>query len=266
MNLFGRLAVKAVWALGWAALPVAFLLAWFSGPARAQLRDEAFIRRQAPPYIARFKEELAAGEKDWHQGKGDRGAVLIRLCRVCFNLGELAEPGQRQVYYEKGKQFAEILVREQPGRVEGHYWLAANLAGMAETGGPGTALRILPEVIEIFNKAASTDPVYDQAGAHRALGSIFCEAPPWPVSVGDLGRARHHLGLAVRIAPENSTNHLYLGYTLLQLGKRAEARAALQRVFRATSHSVWPPGVEHDRREARRLLKKLEDRKRPGSG
>lgn len=236
---------------------VCFILGVFPPTGWAQLRDEEFIRQQASPYLEQFQKELVANEQAWHQGKGGRLTTLIQLARVCFRLGELAESGQRLAYYEKGKYYAEILAREQPDRVEGHYWLAAHLAGIAEVGGAGRALQLLPKVVEIFEKAASLDPAYDQAGSHRALGSIFCEAPAWPLSVGDLNKARHHLTEAVRIAPENSTNHLYLGYTHLQLGNLPEARAALEQVFRATSHAVWPPGVEHDRREARRLLRKI---------
>jgi tetratricopeptide (TPR) repeat protein len=247
-------------ARAWLTSAMAILLVLVSpGTGGAQLRDEEFIRQQAPPYLARFQKELEICEKDWQQRKGPRPLVLRRLSQLCFYLGELAEPGQRHAYYEKGKHYAEILRKEQPHRVEGHYWLAANLAGIAEVGGAGKALQMLPEVVEIFSQAASLEPAYDQAGAHRALGSIFCEAPAWPISVGDLDKARHHLTLAVRLAPENSTNHLYLGYTLLQLGRIPEAKAELQQVFKATAHPVWPLGVEHDRREARRLLKKLKE-------
>ncbi|MDI6852572.1 MAG: hypothetical protein QME75_03060 [Deltaproteobacteria bacterium] len=224
----------------------------------AQLRDEEYIRRHAQPYISRFLKELKAYERDLPKAKSGRRAALTRLSRVCFNLGELTEHRHRLAWYEKGKSFAEILVKEEPGRVEGHYWLGTNLGGMAEVGGAGLALQTLPELVKIFAKAASIDPVYDQAGAHRSLGGIFGQAPAWPISVGDLNKSLHHLALAVQIAPENSTNHLFLGYTLMQMGRSAEARAALQRVFEATAHSVWPPGVEHDRREARRLLKELD--------
>ncbi len=223
----------------------------------AQLRDEEYIRRQAQPCVSRFLKELRACERDLPQARSGRQAGLIRLSRVCFNLGELSEHSRRLAYYEQGESFAEILVKEQPERVEGHYWLGLNLGGVAEVGGAGRALRLLPEVVEIFTKAVSMDPAYDQAGAHRSLGCIYGQAPAWPISVGDLNKSLHHLAQAVQIAPENSTNHLYLGYTLMQMGRLPEARAALQRVFEATAHSVWPPLVEHDRREARRLLKEL---------
>ncbi len=246
--------------LPWLGFLFVFLLGGPCHPVKgwAQLRDSAFIRQNAPPYLARALKELEACEKDLAQGKGDRGTTLIRLSRACYNLGELAEDGQRLKYYEKGKYFAELLAKEQPARVEGYYWLASNLSGVAEVGGAARALRLLPEVVEIFYKASSMDPAYDQAGSHRALGSIFCEAPAWPISVGDLNKSLHHLTLAVQIAPENSTNHLFLGYALIQLGRGQEAQAALNHVFKSTKHSVWPPGVEHDRREARRLLKKLD--------
>ena len=32
----------------------------------------------------------------------------------------------------QGQSYAETLIREAPGRVEGHYWLAMNLCGRAD--------------------------------------------------------------------------------------------------------------------------------------
>lgn len=252
-----RRLVNILVQLGWFFFILAALVL-IPEKSSAQLRDEEFIKRQAQPHISRFLHELKTFERDLPQASSGRRAGLIRLSRVCFNLGELAEHSRRLAYYEKGKSFAELLVKEQPGRVEGHYWLGLNLGGVAEVGGAGHALQLLPQLVEIFVTAASMDPAYDQAGAHRSLGGIFGQAPAWPISVGDLDKSLHHLALAVQIAPENSTNHLYLGYTLIQMDRLPEARAALQRVFEATTHSVWPPGVEHDRREARRLLKELD--------
>ena len=138
----------------------------------AQLRDEEFIRQHAPPYVAQALKDLKACEFDLHREKGERAATLARASRICYVLGELAEDRQRLAYYEQGKQYAEMLVEEEPSRMEGYYWLAENLSGVAEVGGAGRALRILPEIVGLLEKAVSMDPSYDQAGPHRVLGSI----------------------------------------------------------------------------------------------
>lgn len=261
MNRFQNLKKNFHFCRFWLGLLALSFLVGFFEPTNswAVLRDSEFIRQNSPPYVAQAQKALKGYEKDLRQGKGERENILLRLAQVCYNLGELAEDSQRLAYYEKGRDYAELLRKEKPGWVKGHYWLAQNLSGVAEVGGAGRALRSLPEIVEILEKVALSDPIYDQAGAHRALGSIFYEAPDWPLSVGDPEKALQHLTRAVEISPKNSTNQLFLGDLLIRLGKKQEAQAAFAKVFTSTQHSVWPQGVEHDCREARRLLAKLKD-------
>jgi tetratricopeptide (TPR) repeat protein len=180
--------------------------------------------------------------------------LLIRLARTCFLIGELTVPSQRHKYYEKGQTYAEMLLKEAPHRVEGHYWLALNLCGLADTGGALQGRRLLPRIMEELEKARMIDDYYEQAGSHRVLGRIYFEAPAWPFSVGDLQKSLQHLTRAVLLAPKNSTNHLYLAETLIKLHRQAQAHQELEQVLTAPEHALLPRGVEEDRREARRLL------------
>jgi tetratricopeptide (TPR) repeat protein len=181
--------------------------------------------------------------------------LLIRLARTCFLIGELTVASQRQKYYEKGQTYAEMLLKEAPNRVEGHYWLALHLCGLADTGGAMQGRRLLPRIMEELEKAITIDDAYEQAGSHRVLGRIYFEAPAWPFSVGDLQKSLQHLTRAVRLAPGNSTNHLYLAETLIKLQRQAQARQELKQVLQAPEHALLPRSLEEDRREARRLLK-----------
>jgi len=180
--------------------------------------------------------------------------LLTRLARTCFLIGELTVTSQRQKYYEKGQTYAEMLLREQPARVEGHYWLGMHLCGLADTGGAMQGRKLLPRIMEELKTAQAIDATYDQAGSHRVLGRIYYEAPAWPFSVGDLQKSMQHLTLAVRLAPGNSTNHLYLAETLTKLHRQAQARQELEQVLKASKHALLSRGLEDDRREARRLL------------
>jgi tetratricopeptide (TPR) repeat protein len=225
--------------------------------SQPEMRDDEVIRQNSQAYVSRALEDLNALRAQLGQDNGERANTLIRLAQVCCTLGELVEAEKRLDYYEQGKYYADLLLRQNPDWADGHYWLGVNLCGVAEVGGAGRALRLLPDIVEIMEKAASIDPTYDQAGPHRVLGRIYCEAPAWPISVGDIHKSLHHLEIAVQIAPENSTNHLYLAETLLRLGKERQARAELDKVFTSTRHSLWPLGVEQDRKEARLLLAKL---------
>jgi tetratricopeptide (TPR) repeat protein len=188
------------------------------------------------------------------QAKPPQAPLLTRLTRTCFLIGELTVPSQRQKYYEKGQTFAEMLLKEQPTRVEGRYWLAMNLCGLADTGGAMQGRKLLPRIMEELERARAIDDAYDQAGCHRVLGRIYFEAPSWPFSVGDLEKSLQHLTTAVRLAPENSTNNLYLAETLIKLNRQVQARQALERVLQCPKHALLPRGLEEDRKEARRLL------------
>jgi tetratricopeptide (TPR) repeat protein len=181
--------------------------------------------------------------------------LLTRLARTCFLIGELTGASQRQKYYEKGQIYAEMLLKEQPARVEGHYWLGMHLCGLADTGGAMKGRKLLPRIMEELEKARTIDDAYDQAGSCRVLGRIYYEAPGWPFSVGDLQKSLQQLTRAVRLAPQNSTNHLYLAETLIKLHRQAQARQELEQVLQAPQHALLPRGLEDDRREARRLLK-----------
>jgi tetratricopeptide (TPR) repeat protein len=188
----------------------------------------------------------------------ERAPLLSRLARGCFILGDLSEKKDiRRQYYEKGRTYAESLLKEDPASVAGHYWLGLNLAGLADVGGILTGRRLLPRILEELQRSLALNEAYDQAGAHRVLGRIYFEAPRPPFSVGDLQKSLTHLTAAARLAPECSTNHLYLAETLLRLGRNEEARQELEQVLTAPRHAWHAPGLKEDQQEARRLLKDM---------
>jgi len=202
-------------------------------------------------------QNLAEQESALARKEGEeRTAALCELARLCFLLGEYGEKSGREAHFSKGRTFAEILCREEPRRVEGYYWLALNLAGLAEAGSAGRALGMVPTIIEKLKIAVEIDETYDQAGPHRVLGRIYCEAPCWPLSEGDVKKSLYHLRRAVEIAPDNSTNHLYLAQTFIQLCELKEAHRELQQVLSGTQHATWPAGLQEDQLEALDLLKR----------
>ncbi len=206
--------------------------------------------------LPRLQAELACREDELKEATRERTNCLVRVSRLAFLLGELSPKNDRLQYFEKGRRHAETLAREQPDWADGHYWLALNLCGLAEMGGARQGLKLIPEIIEALERTLKVDPAYDQAGPHRVLGRIYFECPAWPLSVGDIHASRRHLSQAVALAPENSTNHLYLAETLFKLGKIEEARQELEKVLRAGRHALCPHFLEEDRLAAARLLRK----------
>ena len=188
-------------------------------------------------------------------------ALLTRLARTCFILGDLAPIEERGRYYEKGLDYADKLLAQEPNGVAGHYWKALNFSGQADVGTRMQGFKLLPKIMEELKRVLALDQTYDDAGAHRVIGRIYFEAPGWPISVGDKKKSLTHLTTAVRLAPNHSTNHLYLAETMLDLGQKDQARAELQKVLQDGQHALTPKDLEEDRQEAQRLLKEMEEGK-----
>jgi tetratricopeptide (TPR) repeat protein len=215
-------------------------------------------------------EVVACLERSLAVNEGARGIILAELTRLYFSLGEeTAKKHERLAWYEKGRHHAELLCREEPKRVEGYYWLALNLCGICQLSPAGRALSIVPMIAENLELALAIDASYDQGGPLRVLGRIRCKAPPWPLSEGDLKQSLNLLRIAAKIAPDNSTNHLYLAETLIQLGEAEEACTELDRVLDSKFHASSPSGVEEDQAQAVALMTKCSPtlgKNAPGKG
>jgi tetratricopeptide (TPR) repeat protein len=212
------------------------------------------VDEQLDCHIPNLQEKLARGEMELAQAGEEKSTYLIGLARLSFLLGELSSKNEKRPYFEKGQRFSEMLIKEHPAGPEGHYWLAMNLCGLAELGGARRGLKMVPEIMASLEQALKINPAYDHGGPHRVLGRIYFECPSWPLSVGNLPESRRHLTAAVAIAPENSTNRLFLGETLLRMGKKEAARQELELVMNGTSHPMCPQFLEEDRQAAKRLL------------
>lgn len=214
-------------------------------------------------------EVVVCLERTLALNEGARGTILAELARLFFTLGETAREHERLAWYEKGRHHAELLCREEPKRVEGYYWLALNLCGICELSRARRALSLLPVIAENLEVALAIDESYDQGGPLRVLGRIRCKAPPWPLSEGDLKQSLTLLRTAAQIAPDNSTNHLYLAETLLQLGEAEEACTELDRAIDSKLHASSPSALEADQAQALALMTKCDPTLRekvPGRG
>ena len=232
------------------------------GPDSAKVES---LLRSSSVDLNQAGQLLASYEKQLGHGGDSRAHALAELARICFLLGELGDRQGSEKHFEKGRYYAELLSAEQPRRVEGHYWQALNLAGLAQSGRASRGLRLVPAIVEQLEVATTLDEAYDQAGPHRILGRVYCEAPPWPLSEGDLGKSLQHLRAAVELAPQNSTNHLYLAGTLTQLGKSDEAYTELQQVLVCTNHAISRRNLEEDHQEAVGLMKQFDNPTQPAT-
>ncbi len=209
--------------------------------------------------MSQADKALSLYERVFAANTAPRPLILAQLARTCFIVGQLAPDKYSDGFFQKGRIYAEMLIHEYPNRVEGHYWLALNLCGWADAAGYMMARRLLPQIFEQLKQAVALNGSYDQAGPHRILGRIYYEAPGWPMSVGDIHKSLDHLLTAVRLAPENSTNHLFLAQTMYRLHYTSLAEQQLEQVLKCTQYAVIPQNLKDDQKQARRLLAQIKD-------
>lgn len=168
---------------------------------------------------------LAALEVALYRRQREDFALLWRLARANFRMTELlANKEQRLRYAEAGVAFAERARKVNASRVEPHYFLALNLAKVAEA---KHKLGLIKEVIAAAEIAGKLDGRFDEAGPFRLIGKVYLTAPAWPVSVGSPEKAIETLERAVSLAPA-PTNRLFLGQAYYHDEEYEKARTLLE--------------------------------------
>jgi tetratricopeptide (TPR) repeat protein len=150
-----------------------------------------------------------------------------KLALACFEWAEFAtKDSDRSGLAQEGIDAAQKAIRLDPKRGEGYHYLAMNLGQLARTR-KLSALKLVDDMEENFLKAIELQPKLDYASPHRSLGLLYRDAPGWPVSVGNKGKARLHLQKAVELCPEFPENHLVLLETYLKAGDFKSATSAV---------------------------------------
>ncbi len=154
--------------------------------------------------------------------------------RACFDLAEFATNNTgRAELAEQGIAACREAISHQHRSAASHYYLGMNLGQLARTKGLG-ALKVVEEMQREFILARDLDESIDYAGPDRNLGLLYREAPS-VVSVGNHGKAKHHLQRAVELAPEYPENRLDLLEAYLKWNDRNGARRELKAL-----EDIWP--------------------------
>lgn len=161
-----------------------------------------------PPQLGNTERALAALEKALERGHPAPYEPLWRLSRACFLISRvLDEEKEKHVFARRGIDYAQRALKLDDDRVEAHYFLALNTAGLAES---TSNVKLIGFMVALLEKARSIDRTYDDAGPLRALGKIYLTAPAWPVSVGSPSKAVEVLQEAVKLCPV-ALNRVFLG-------------------------------------------------------
>jgi hypothetical protein len=133
------------------------------------------------------------------------------------------DPKARQEAATEAVEAAQWCGRKTPGNPECDYWLGAAL-GVQARERPSTGLKALPQIEELFRRAAQAVPTLDEAGPERALALLYVRAPRWPTGPGNPDLGLSHARAAVELRPEYPPNRLALAEALSATGDRPAGR------------------------------------------
>jgi tetratricopeptide (TPR) repeat protein len=177
-----------------------------------------------------------------------------KLARACYWLGGHVAPDERRAQLNRGIEAARRAVTAGPKQPEGHFWLAANMGTMAETAGMRAGLRYRGEIKRELETVLAIDPAFQKGSADRALGRWYYKVPG--LFGGDDQKSLEHLRRSLTFDPDSAASWSFLADTLREMGKREEARQALQKVLSAPIDPEWGPETRDFQRQAAAALKR----------
>ncbi len=170
-----------------------------------------------------YFQSIYKNKKDTYNQSKTNSRCALDFAKACFEFAEFAtNKTQRAELANEGIEAAKNVLQVEPDNGEAHYWLAMNLAQLSRTKG-WSALKIVKEMEKEYLRAIELNPFVDYAGPHRLLGILYRDAPGWPISIGSKQKSKHHLGQAIKFAPEFPDNHIFLIESYLKWGEKSAA-------------------------------------------
>jgi len=179
-----------------------------------------------------------------------------KLARARFWLGGHAADAERKAVLEAGIAAARIAAQLQPSRPEGHFWVAANMGELAESHGLRQGLKYRGDIKEALLTVLKLDPAFQQGSADRALGRWYYKVPG--LFGGSNKKSEEHLRKSLTYNPQSTASLFFLSETLIDDGRKDEARAELKKTLDAPLDPEWAPEDREFKKKAEALLKTLQ--------
>jgi len=193
----------------------------------AKREDPAGAQRAAAVWQNRLRRDARDFESAW------------KLARARYWLGGHSTSADAKQIFEDGIAAAKVAAALQPGRPEGHFWMAANMGALAESFGMRQGIKYRGPIKDALLTVLKLDPAFQQGSADRALGRWYYKVPG--LFGGSNKKSEEHLRKSLTYAPQSTASHFFLAETLFDLDRDAEARTELQRVLDAPIDPDWAP-------------------------
>ena len=134
----------------------------------------------------------------------------------------------------------------QPNRPEGHFWTAANMGALAESFGLRQGLKYRGDIRDELLTVLQLDPAFQQGIRRpRARPVVF-------QSAGTLRRQQEEIRRApapsLGYNPNSIASHFFLAETLIDMDRKDEASAELQRIATCRSTRSGSPKTANSNR------------------
>jgi hypothetical protein len=175
-----------------------------------------------------------------------------KLARADYWLGGHAPQKEQRAFFEEGIEAGRKAAALQPNRPEGYFWMAANMGALAESFGLRAGIKYRKAIKDALETVLRLDPAFQQGSADRALGRWYYKVPG--LFGGSHALAEQHLRESLKYNPNSTASHFFLAELLLNDGRKAEARAELQKMLDAPLDPDWAPEDREFKEKARSLL------------
>ena len=210
--------------------------------------DALYAKRED---IAAAREAVSIWQSRLQQNPKDYESAW-RLARAQYWLGGHAPDAERKAALEGGITAARSAIALEANKAEGHMWLAANMGALAESFGMRQGLKYRGAIKDELLAVLRIDPGFQQGSADRALGRWYFKVPA--LFGGSNKKSEEHLRRSLTYNPNSTISHFFLAETLLDEGKKEEARAELQKVIDVPLDPEWAPEDRDFKAKAQRLL------------
>jgi Flp pilus assembly protein TadD len=197
--------------------------------------DALYARREEPGFAARAADAWA---RQLTATPGDFDAAW-KLSKARYWLGTNGPAAQRRAALEGGMEAARKAIALKAARPEGHFWLAANMGALAESFGMSQGLKYRKPIKAELEEVLRLDAAYESGSADRALGRWYYKVPG--LFGGSNAKSEAHLRKSLTYDAHSTASWYFLAETLEDMGRTADARAALQKVIDAPLNPNWAP-------------------------
>jgi hypothetical protein len=133
------------------------------------------------------------------------------------------------------------------------------MGALAESFGLRQGLKYRGDIKDALLLVLKLDPGFQQGSADRALGRWYHKVPG--LFGGSRRKAEEHLRRSLTYNPQSIASRFFLAETLLDMDRRGDAIAELDKLAELPLHPEWIPEDREFKEKARRLLATLRQKR-----